>query len=665
MVVGAPDFGLDTGWAAVHETVFPLGPRQVRCLQALHTQHPPRSVLAAIHAGVIRAIWARARADGATADVLAWIRLEDQAEAAAFLAQLPATGGIARETSREILARWRDRPIGDVYCTVLPADLRHRLGEYYTPQPLVDEILRTLGAGTVADPACGDGRFLVAALESRSEDEVWGCDLNPVAVAMSRYEVWRALERPATVPRVRIRWADFLLDGRASPTAGWPPGPAAGELEVDHFVGNPPWVLWRNLSDRYRSAVAEVFGATTLHQASGWGARVAAGQTDLAHLFVHESLERVAASGTVSYVLPRSVFKSPIGPSVIRSGTTVQGRHYAYTKVLDCPRDMAFDGIRLEATIAHAQADRIQRYPVEWVVLGADTALSAGPATWMAPANPDDERSGWVEDGEAAFLAAGQERAHVVARGGVNTGGGNGIFHVDVLGGDSTGTIVLIRNRPVRGFPDRVVEAAVEKSVVRPLLKGPDISAWQAEPRASIVLPHDPDDLRKPMTPARLSETAPGALRYLELFRSELAGRKELARWGGEWYSLFRIGPYTTAPWRVVWPTSAGGHMRAAVLSPDDSAVPDQKVVLVPFEEQLPAHFLCSLLNSRVIRRAVRSASGLDASPSLTKRLPLPRWNPQDESHAEMADLSVRAHTGRGVDEERLNALVARIYRSA
>ena len=105
--------------------------------------------------------------------------------------------------------------------------------------------------------------------------------------------------------------------------------------------------------------------------------------------------------------------------------------------------------------------------------------------------------------------------------------------------------------------------------------------------------------------------------------------------------------------------------MRAAVLSPDDSAVPDQKVVLVPFEEPLPAHFLCSLLNSRVIRRAVRSASGLDASPSLTKRLPLPRWNPQDESHAELANLSVAAHAGRGVDEERLNALVARIYRSA
>jgi hypothetical protein len=661
MVVGAPDLGGDTDWAAVHETVFPLGPRQLRCLRALHPQHPPQSVLAAVHAGVTGAIWARARADGATADVLAWIRLEDQAEAAAYLAQLPAAGGIAAETSREILGRWRDRPIGDVYCAVLPADLRHRLGEYYTPQPLVDEIVRTLGAGTVADPACGDGRFLVAALESRSEDEVWGCDLNPVAVAMSRYEVWRALERPAAVPRVRIRWADFLLDGRAAPAANWPPGAAAGD--ADCFVGNPPWVLWRNLSDRYRGAVAEVFGSTALHQASGWGARVAAGQTDLAHLFVHESLERVTTSGTVSYVLPRSVFKSPVGPSVIRSGTTIQGRHYAYTKVLDCPRAMAFDGVRLEAAIAHVQADRMQRYPVEWVVLGAGAALPAGPAKWVAPADPDDQRSGWVEDGEAAHLAAGQQRAHLVARGGVNTGGGNGIFHVDVLGRDRSGAIVFVRNRPVRGFPDRVIEAAVEQSVTRPLLKGPDISAWHAEPRASIIVPHDPDDLRKPMTPAKLSETAPGALRYLELFRSELAGRKELARWGGEWYSLFRIGPYTAAPWRVVWPTSAGGRMRAAVLSPSDSAVPDQKVVLVPFGEPFPAHFLCSLLNSRVISHAVRSASGLDASPNLTKRLPLPQWNPQDESHAELANLSVAAHAGRAIDVERVNALARRIYR--
>jgi hypothetical protein len=464
---------------------------------------------------------------------------------------------------------------------------------------------------------------------------------------------------------VRIWWADFLLDGRARPSANWPPGPAAGAPAVDHFVGNPPWVLWRNLGDGYRGAVAAVFGSTALHQASGWGARVAAGQTDLAHLFMHESLERVAASGTVSYVLPRSVFTSPVGPSVIRSGTTVQGRHYAYTKVVECPRAMAFDGVRLEATIAHAEADRVQRYPVEWIALGADPAVPAGPAKWVAPADPDDHRSGWVEDGGAASLAAGQQRARLVARGGVNTGGGNGVFHVDVLGADSTGEIVVVRNRPARGFPDRVVEAPVEKSVVRPLLKGPDISPWHAEPRASIVLPHDPDDLRKPMTPARLSETAPRALRYLELFRSELAGRKELARWGGEWYSLFRIGPYTAAPWRVVWPTSAGGRMRAAVLSPDDSAVPDQKVVLVPFDEPLPAHFLCSLLNSDVIRRAVRSASGLDASPNLTRRLPLPQWNPRDGSHTELAQLSMAAHAGREIDEERLAALVSRIYRSA
>jgi hypothetical protein len=664
MVVGARDGGLETDWAEVQEIAFPLGPRQVRRLQALHPQHPPRSVFAALHAGVLRAVLLRAHAEGATAKVAAWIGLEDQAGAAEYLARLPDTGGIAALTSREILDRWAGQPIGDVYCAALPADLRHRMGEYYTPQPLVDKILKPLTGGIVADPACGDGRFLVTALESRAEDEVWGCDLNPLAVAMSRYEVWRALGRPAQAPSVTVQWADFLLDGRAAPAANWPPAMSGWGRTADHFVGNPPWVLWRNLSDGYRSALAKVFGRTALHQASGWGARVAAGQTDLAHLFLHESVERVSASGTVTYVLPRTVFTSPVGPSVIRSGKTVQGRHYAYTKVLECPGGMAFDGVRLLATVAHVQADRMQRYPVEWIVLGEGAALSAGPTRWVAPARPDDERSGWVAGGEAVFLADDQVPAQLVARGGVNTGGGNGVFHVDVLGRDDAGTMVVVRNRPVRGFPARVVEAAVEEFVVRPLLKGSDISAWHAEARMSILLPHDPGDLRKAMTPAELSRTAPGALRYLELFRSELAGRPELARWGGVWYSLFRIGPYTTAPWRVVWPTSAGGSMRAAVLSPDDFAVPDQKVVLVPFEEPLPAHFLCALLNSGVVRRAIRSGSALDASPNLTRRVPLPRWNPQDESHAKIAALSVAAHAASGIDEECLNALVSRIYRN-
>jgi hypothetical protein len=663
MVVGELDVEPGTDWTAIQEIVFPLGPRQVRHLRVLHPQLQPRSVFAALHAGVIHAILARAQADGATADVLAWIGLKDQPDAAQYLAQLPDGNGIADQTSRDILDRWGDQPIGDVYCAALPADLRHRLGEYYTPAPLINKILRGLSGGVVADPACGDGRFLVGALESRSEDEVWGCDLNPLAVAMSRYEAWRALERPSNVPRVRIQWCDFLLNGRAVPTANWPPPTSCWDLKADHFVGNPPWVLWRNLSDGYRRAVAKVFGYTALHQAKGWGARVSAGQTDLAHLFVHESLERVRRCGSVSYVLPRSVFKSPVGPAVVRSGKTIQGRHYAYTKVRECSRAIAFDGVRLEAVIARAQADRIQQYPVEWIVLGEDAALSEGPSKWVAPASPDDEKSGWVEEGEGASLADDQARAQLVARGGINTGGGNGVFHVDILGRDDARAIVLVRNRPVRGFPDRVVEAEVEDFVVRPLLKGSDVLAWHAEPSTSIVIPHDPYDLRKPMTVAKLRETAPHTLRYLELFHRELAGRKELARWGGLWYSLFRIGPYTTASWRVVWPTSAGGRMRAAVLSPDDSTVPDQKVVLVPFEEPLPAHFLCSLLNSDVIRRAVRSGSGLDTSPNLTSRLPFPQWNPQNELHSEIAYLSVHAHTDSGIDEERLNVLASRIYR--
>ena len=672
-VVGEPGLraradhrGAQVDSISVHEVIFPLGPRQLRCLHALYPRHSPRTVLAAMHRGVLRATLARAEAEGASPAVLAWLRLADQSDAADYLTRLPDADGLADRTGREILARWGEQPIGDAYCDVLPPDLRHRLGEYYTPPAVVGRIMQGLAGGVVADPACGDGRFLVSALAARPENDVWGCDLNPLAVAMSRYEVWRSLDRPTRVPRVRIQWRDFLLNGRARAAFDWPTTASAPGFEADHFVGNPPWVLWRNLSAGYRGALAEVFGATALHQARGWGARVSAGQTDLAHLFVHESLQRVAPSGTVTYILPRSVFKSPIGPSVIRSGRTTDGRSYGYTQVIDLQQTTVFDGVRLEAVVARAEADRTQEYPVRWVVVNGEAAACASGSTiWVAPFDPDDERSGWVESGQAIRLADGQHRAHLVARGGINTGGGNGVFHVDVLETARPGsrTEVRVRNRPVRGFPDRVVELEVERFMVRPLLKGSDISAWQAAPSMSIVLPHDPEDLRRPLTVPKLRETAPRILGYLESFREELSGRKELARWGGEWYSLFRIGPYTAAPWRVVWPTSAGRRMRAAVLPPTDATVPDQKVVLVPFDQELPAHFLCALLNSDVIRRAIRAGSGLDASPNLTRRLPFPRWNPANEIHRWIADYSRKAHAGEGINEQSLNGLVSRLYR--
>ncbi len=123
----------------------------------------------------------------------------------------PATGTLAPEDTRDLLKK--------LYQYLLPRELRHDLGEFYTPDWLAEVVLNDMGyAGKpemrVLDPACGSGTFLVLAIRrirdyaqssmtSRAKGErellnhilenVVGFDLNPLAVISARTNYLLAL----------------------------------------------------------------------------------------------------------------------------------------------------------------------------------------------------------------------------------------------------------------------------------------------------------------------------------------------------------------------------------------------------------------------------------------------------------------------------------------
>lgn len=101
-----------------------------------------------------------------------------------------------------------------LYESVIDAETRHQLGEYYTPDWLADVVVReviTRPMDTRAlDPACGSGTFVyhavknyIDAAEKRGLDDnailtgatqhVYGMDLHPVAVALARTTYLMAL----------------------------------------------------------------------------------------------------------------------------------------------------------------------------------------------------------------------------------------------------------------------------------------------------------------------------------------------------------------------------------------------------------------------------------------------------------------------------------------
>ena len=123
----------------------------------------------------------------------------------------PATGTLAPEATRDLLKK--------LYQYLVPRELRHDLGEYYTPDWLAELVLNDVGyAGKpeerLLDPACGSGTFLVLAirriLDYAQDSLVWrargerelvakilenlvGFDLNPLAVIAARTNYLLAL----------------------------------------------------------------------------------------------------------------------------------------------------------------------------------------------------------------------------------------------------------------------------------------------------------------------------------------------------------------------------------------------------------------------------------------------------------------------------------------
>ncbi len=113
----------------------------------------------------------------------------------------PATSTLDPVSTRDLLKK--------LYQYLVPQEVRHRLGEYYTPDWLAELLLNEVGydGNTLKrflDPACGSGTFLVLAIQrairhgrekERMPDleivkrivvNIWGFDLNPLAVIAAR-----------------------------------------------------------------------------------------------------------------------------------------------------------------------------------------------------------------------------------------------------------------------------------------------------------------------------------------------------------------------------------------------------------------------------------------------------------------------------------------------
>jgi hypothetical protein len=257
-----------------------------------------------------------------------------------------------------------------------------------------------------------------------------------------------------------------------------------------------------------------------------------------------------------------------------------------------------------------------------------------------------------------------------VAHLGANSGGANAVFWVEVL--QRCGPAVRIRNLAAQGKrPVEAVETIIEPDLLYPLLRWGDVARYRAVPSAHLLLVQDPQT-RRGIDHATLADRYPLTLAYLQRFQPLLASRAAYRRYqdGGPFYAMYDVGPYTLSAAKVVWRRMDRRTSAAVVETRDDPllgprpVVPQETCVLVACDSAVEAYYLCGLMNSAVVSflvtaHSVRGGKGF-GSPAMLDVLRLPRFDPQDPCHQELADCCHRAHQAFG-DESSLAALQKRI----
>jgi hypothetical protein len=187
----------------------------------------------------------------------------------------------------------------------------------------------------------------------------------------------------------------------------------------------------------------------------------------------------------------------------------------------------------------------------------------------------------------------------------------------------------------------------------------------RAEPSAWILLSQDPQ-ARIGYDTGWLREHLPPTYDYLARFEAQLRGRATYRKYfspSDPFYSMYNVGPYTLAPWKVVWP-EVGSTVRAAVVGPvaGRPTIPDHTIILVPLQEEDEAPFVCAILNAPTSRALVTAYVVGHPSPHVLEHVRVPRYDPANELHREIAELGRLANETGSADEAALERLVSKLW---
>lgn len=461
--------------------------------------------------------------------------------------------------------------------------------------------------------------------------------------------------------------------------------------QFDLVVGNPPWVNWESLPQEYRDKTAHIWKQYDLFEHTGLRARLGSAKDDISVLMTYVSIDKyLKDKGRLCIVITQTLFKTVGGGEGFRRFRLGnKGTPFKVLQVDDMTELQPFDSATNRTAVFFCQKGEVTTYPVEYHIwkkkekgsiaidLEWDEVVQRTTTKHLKAQSIDgSEQGSWISARPKALKALKNivGKADYQAREGTNTGGANGVYWVRILG-QANSKLKIENLADVGKRKVRSVAMDIEEDFLFPLLRGRDIQRWSATPGCSILLPHLKDDPSKGVPENLLKSRFPHTFRYFdEHFRESLLQRKSSAVPTDTFYSIYAVGPYTFAPYKVVW-SEVGNDVEAAVVASHKNdyldqkvVVPDHTVVAISFNGDDEAHFVCAMLNASPSQFIVVGYVVLHPSPHILKNIKIPKYDSKNKTHQELILLSKQCHLKVAAEisvsdrEDQIDELAAEIW---
>jgi len=448
--------------------------------------------------------------------------------------------------------------------------------------------------------------------------------------------------------------------------------------EFDYIAGNPPWVNWESLPEQYRLETKPLWISYGLFPHGGMDTILGKGKKDISMIMTYVAIDKyLKINGKLGFLITQSVFKTAGAGQGFRRFLLKDNKPIQVLYVDDMVELKPFEGVGNRTSIVILKKGRKTNYPVSynyWIKkvkgVGIKDDLRLEEVTQIAtykkfyaePVNKDDPTSAWITGNLRAIKAVQKVLgpSDYVAHAGVYSGGANAVYWVEIVGERPDGLVII--SNITEGAKKEVekIQTAIEPDLLYPLLRGRDIERWKAEPSAYIIMAQDPKK-RRGIDEDEMKIKYPKTYLYLKRFESVLKERAAFRRYftrkdksgkifeTGPFYSMFDVGDYTFAPYKVVWP-NIGSEIVSAVVATKERTptLPQHIITLIACESIEEAHYICALMNSSIINFGLRAYSMKGGKsfgdPHVLRNIFIPKFDPKNKFHLYLVDLSKEAH---------------------